>query len=1155
MANKREPYVEGHRIDTSVSTTVSDSRVNVYVGIEADTGTYDLTYQQTPKVFVQEYSTKAKPDTNDASTLLHAGKLVENFGIYVKRVNKDSLLPGIVSTNKYGEVGYFDTNYNLVKKLTQFSVTPKVNEVTKQKMAIVIDNTLYINSNITTAEELDASFDKAPEYVYLESSSAVSEAAKMSEAITESGITLEGAGVKKVTKTEGEGVTANTIFLFYVINVGDVYSVEDFLAKVATYAKNYRSDADSAEFIRYDAPSLMISIDISNRSDNLKFEPVQACKYLKNAIRLSKALTKVEFTEGESDESLLTNTKYYEEDEGNKYFDVGGFRYYPHIGDDSHNYADTTVTSCPSKFGIMDNPFTMSECTVSDGLLSSIDTMLTESDTVKPDSVYCSTDQVFKLHVRNEGIEGIVVVPSMTIPFVSEADTSGNTTLTESRYTEFFGKGFDSSLITLYVKDISGDWVEFTGETPVSSYYIDGSGYAYFKVKFDGQINDVSDVKAGISILYQTYDQEATETPTTINNILLVGKNISKADFIPDGYQLPKGYNIEVKNITSGTTDLGIICGLTHIVFGKEGYSFEKVIDMPTPDGIAINDSTGLSSSDSETIVVTATEFVEPSRIHKLYMYFLNNRNVTFGITGYNQRSWKKYGTVMQKNFAFESQDSVSAGIPGYHAVLINKVVYFNGTDIGDPTKGPVISEDWEYDNTIRVATIPMTARDFISELEGSLRNSFSYIAVLSDGSYLIGEDISISDKEMASTEEIQIIDRIPIDQNSNFSNARYAIIQRFTSAAKLFSINLTFDKTDNEIIRFVNSYNGTEYTDKISFNVGKIDGYGTNISYKSYNLFDGRSFFIKELNEEAPVIEMEVASFGDDIKPKKATSQDYVNALDDLITDEFKPSFLWDAGLCQTNYTNAMTKLAETTYSMVPISVPKDAESEAQIKAWKSAFNVDNPVQYILDGWHYNTVFGDISFECCPTYYYLVGKLSNANSITKEFQPMFYKTRGIVSAGVPVRNIPLTKTERENLLDLRINSIVRNKANSISYINQNFTNQQVESDFSEEQNVCISNEVCRAADSYADNNIISKNNTPNLRAQVTSELTNILRARILDSRGDDTAKSFYVECNDVNNPKAIIDARKLVIDIYVTYNKSINAVLVYSRTKSLDQG
>ena len=463
-----------------------------------------------------------------------------------------------------------------------------------------------------------------------------------------------------------------------------------------------------------------------------------------------------------------------------------------------------------------------------------------------------------------------------------------------------------------------------------------------------------------------------------------------------------------------------------------------------------------------------------------------------------------------------------------YHVVIDDKCFYFGQQPEGLSDVTTYISLGSSLEGIDFAEFNDLLYKEVVAYFTACKNNELNYI-------FSGDHTFAVSDNLKFDTTEVE-----------QFTDAPVALVQRFTSKLANASYSITVDKYDSEILTLVSKYKSEVFTDTISFNPDKLDGYNQNIYYEKYNT-RVRPFHIVQLND-SPVGNFESVLFGDEVYPRSATVSDYINAIDEIDPSDIRLSFLWDGGMNNVSYLNKLISKADEFQAQVPVSVPEEYITADQITQYTS--KITNSIHAVIYlGYQYDTVLTDTSMKCCGGYYYLRLVDSNVATVSNEFVPIFYKSNGRISNNDPVHKFE--KKLRTQLLENNINTIVSNISDNFSYFNLNYTNQLKTSDFSEEQNVRIANEISHVADEYLDS-VIAKYNTNVLRSEVTSALNNIINNRIISQRGENTIDNFIVTCDNTNNTPEVIENRELVVYIDVAYRKSIITVRVFNRTYKL---
>ena len=120
--------------------------------------------------------------------------------------------------------------------------------------------------------------------------------------------------------------------------------------------------------------------------------------------------------------------------------------------------------------------------------------------------------------------------------------------------------------------------------------------------------------------------------------------------------------------------------------------------------------------------------------------------------------------------------------------------------------------------------------------------------------------------------------------------------------------------------------------------------------------------------------------------------------------------------------------------------------------------------------------------------------------------------------------------------------------------MNANSTLCKTESYLQEDGIALMNQRIKRITYAYS-KTLISEYNTASLRASIhgnSSYLAKTLQENLRVGNGGPF--SIHVVCDDTNNPVSLQEQRKLRVDVYAKYSRSIKSVLVYSHVQSLNQ-
>lgn len=148
---------------------------------------------------------------------------------------------------------------------------------------------------------------------------------------------------------------------------------------------------------------------------------------------------------------------------------------------------------------------------------------------------------------------------------------------------------------------------------------------------------------------------------------------------------------------------------------------------------------------------------------------------------------------------------------------------------------------------------------------------------------------------------------------------------------------------------------------------------------------------------------------------------------------------------------------------------------------------------------------------------------------------------------GLSVSDHEFNLTVREQLLDSRVNSLVRDRLLNVYYLNNNLT-EEVQADNSplgEEQNARLAIRLAKILALFVERYIGEPNNQLT-RGRVTSETTAFINGFL--STISNGVIDFKVICDDTNNTPADIANNKMNIRVEVRFAKTIKYVVVFER-------
>ena len=332
------------------------------------------------------------------------------------------------------------------------------------------------------------------------------------------------------------------------------------------------------------------------------------------------------------------------------------------------------------------------------------------------------------------------------------------------------------------------------------------------------------------------------------------------------------------------------------------------------------------------------------------------------------------------------------------------------------------------------------------------------------------------------------------------------------------------------------------------SLEAGAVDGYGNDISYKKVNQ-ESELIDIIPLGGVSSVEGS--ASIGNEITADHLGTGALIAALEYIQEYEESPvnfDYILDGGVIDSSYSEAILSACETYCSFYPASCQTEKVTKSTLKSNRSRVGSNyranmigaTQVQAVLDS----------GIDTFPGSFYYISKRLELAPTVQEFVPLFGISNGDIGISSPA--VSLKKSDREELLDNQIMTLRQSMTTGSYYLNDDLTLYKTDSYLQEASIVLMVNTICHIAMNYAET-LKGQFNTSELRDKTANALTTAItnRLRVGTQNGPD---SITVVCNNVNNPVSLQNQRKLRIDIYGRFNRSIKDVLIYTYVQPLEE-
>lgn len=243
------------------------------------------------------------------------------------------------------------------------------------------------------------------------------------------------------------------------------------------------------------------------------------------------------------------------------------------------------------------------------------------------------------------------------------------------------------------------------------------------------------------------------------------------------------------------------------------------------------------------------------------------------------------------------------------------------------------------------------------------------------------------------------------------------------------------------------------------------------------------------------------------------------------------------DAGWYNKTIAKAFESISSTTKSLTCVGINPSIKDKNQIKLYASGFNSYYSIIHVGAGKDTSATgfLTDISPSC-----YFIEAIARNKTRGNTYAPVFSKTNGATSE--PRISTSFNKTQRDELTEARVNVIMYDDVDAVSYINNNLLTDSSKSLIDEDQSIRIINDI-----QYDINRLmepfISQFNMDETRDRVTSTLDNYFKTQWMSQRY--SISDYSVECSEVNNTEINVQNNELKVDVFIKLNHSIKFITV----------
>lgn len=270
------------------------------------------------------------------------------------------------------------------------------------------------------------------------------------------------------------------------------------------------------------------------------------------------------------------------------------------------------------------------------------------------------------------------------------------------------------------------------------------------------------------------------------------------------------------------------------------------------------------------------------------------------------------------------------------------------------------------------------------------------------------------------------------------------------------------------------------------------------------------------------------------------AASGNHWSALE-LYEDRQIPMFS-DFGVAGTG--SYLKSLANRFNGMYCISVPRSKESVNGVSAWDE-LDLGNSRRYAATPFAQTTHLGFLAYIAPSTQY--INTLVSNTLRGSEFEAIAGKTNGIAAYHKLTKYY--NKSDRESLLDAKVNTITYRDVDGYATFNDDLTGLVQNNPFKEEFNRRLGIRIAQDLDTIMQQ-FKFKLNTPSLRDTITSTLNTYFETSSFKPKLAD----FQVICNDDNNPPSLQAQNKLAITVNIAFYYTAKYIEILNNIYSVGQ-
>jgi hypothetical protein len=252
---------------------------------------------------------------------------------------------------------------------------------------------------------------------------------------------------------------------------------------------------------------------------------------------------------------------------------------------------------------------------------------------------------------------------------------------------------------------------------------------------------------------------------------------------------------------------------------------------------------------------------------------------------------------------------------------------------------------------------------------------------------------------------------------------------------------------------------------------------------------------------------------------------------------DQSRIQLYTDAGWYNAAIAKSFQSISPDTKSLTCVGIDPSMRDKNLIISYAANFNSFYSIVHANAGKDTSVV--GFQLPISPSCYY-IESLARNNTRNSTYAPVFSKVNGATSESNLYNDY--SKSVRDALNVARVNVMVYDDTEGVSYMNNNIITDSSGSLIDEEQSIRIINDINYDVEKLMES-FYSRFNIGTTRANVVSSIENYFETVILSQQY--TIADFRIECSEVNNSEINIQNNELKVDVYIRLNHSIKYISV----------